>query len=162
MSTKTRNKVRCDCKTCNGRLVDERTRNRHAELENRLASRVSGFEPANNPLFSNSSIPNPSATPDQSNITNTTLDIDYGPVIEGSESRNLPNDANYELVFVDFEQHNIPQKKRRRQNQFRETEVILDDQHNEVQIHQVVKALTDRLIKMRVKVIYRQIMMIYF
>jgi len=132
MSTKTRNKVRCDCKTCNGRLVDERTRNRHAELENRLASRVSGFEPANNPLFSNSSIPNPSATPDQSNITNTTLDIDYGPVIEGSESRNLPNDANYEPVFVDFEQHNIPQKKRRRQNQFRETEVILDDQHNEV------------------------------
>ena len=48
------------------------------------------------------------------------------------ESRNLPNDANYEPVFVDFEQHNIPQKKRRRQNQFRETEVILDDQHNEV------------------------------
>ena len=110
MSTKTRNKVRCDCKTCNSRLVDERTRNRHAELKNRLASRVSEFEPANNLLFSNSSIPNPSATPDQSNITNTTLDIDYGPVIEGSESRNLPNDANYEPVFIDFEQHNIPKR----------------------------------------------------
>src|SRR3954462_5720995 len=107
MSTKTRNKVRCDCKTCNGRLVDERTRNKHAELENCLASRVSGFQPANNPLFSNSSITNPCATPVQSNITNTTLDVGYGPVIEGWESRHLPNDANYELVFVDFEQHNI-------------------------------------------------------
>src|ERR1044072_6817526 len=132
MSTKTRNKVRCDCKTCNGKLVDERTRNRHAKLENRLASIVLGFEPANNPLFSNSLIPNPSATPDQSNTTNTTLDINHDPDIEGSESRNLPNDANYELVFVNFEQHNILQKKRRRQDQFQETEVILDNQHDEV------------------------------
>src|SRR5438045_8381741 len=111
MFTKTRNKVRCDCKTCNGRLVDKRTRNRHAELENCLASRVSEFEPANNSLFSNLSISNSSATSDQSNITNTTLDINYDPVIERSKSRNLPNDANYEPVFVNFEQHNISQKK---------------------------------------------------
>ena len=127
MFTKTRNKVRCNCKTCNGKLVDERTRNKHSELESHLASRISGFEPANNPFFSipNSNNPKP---------TNTTLEIDHDPVIEGSlrkvssevkkilieqdESRNLPDD-NYEPVFVDLEQY-APQKKRRRQDQFKE------------------------------------------
>ena len=64
MSTKTRKKVQCDCKLCNGKLVGERTRREHAEIESHLASSIPGFEPANNPLFSNSSIPNPSATPD--------------------------------------------------------------------------------------------------
>src|SRR2546429_1178988 len=114
MSTKTRKKVRCDCKACNGKLVEERTRNKHVELESRLASSISGFEPANNPFFL---IPKP----------NITLEIDHDPVIEGSsrkisskaeqdESRNLFDD-NYEPVFVDFEQ-DIPQKKRRRQDQF--------------------------------------------
>ena len=128
MSTKTRKKVRCDCKACNGKLVEERTRNKHVELESRLASSISGFEPANNPFFL---IPKP----------NITLEIDHDPVIEGSsrkisseaeqdESRNLFDD-NYEPVFVDFEQ-DIPQKKRRRQDQFRELEaMLLDNQHDE-------------------------------
>jgi hypothetical protein len=117
-------------------LVDERTRNKHAELENRLASSISGFEPANNPFL----MPNPNAIPDQHNPKpNTTLEFNHDPVIEGS-SRKVSSDVkpteeddlsddNYEPVFVDFEQY--PQKKRRRQDQFREPEAILDNQHDE-------------------------------
>ncbi|GBB96996.1 hypothetical protein RclHR1_28970001 [Rhizophagus clarus] len=43
MSTRVRDKVPCDCKNCDEKLVDERTRNKHAELERNLASRISGF-----------------------------------------------------------------------------------------------------------------------
>ena len=46
MSTKIRNTVSCDCKSCNGKCVEERTRKRHLELEQRLASSVSGFVPS--------------------------------------------------------------------------------------------------------------------
>ncbi|GBC13883.2 hypothetical protein GLOIN_2v1766804 [Rhizophagus irregularis DAOM 181602=DAOM 197198] len=37
MSTKLRYKVSCDCKECNGKYVDERTRKRHLDLERHLA-----------------------------------------------------------------------------------------------------------------------------
>ena len=43
MSTRVRSKVLCYCKACDGKLVDERTRNRHDELEKSLASSISGF-----------------------------------------------------------------------------------------------------------------------
>ena len=47
MYTKLRNKVPCDCKTCNGKYVEYRTRKSHIELERNLASCVSGFLPGN-------------------------------------------------------------------------------------------------------------------
>ena len=126
MSTKTRNKVRCYCKACNGKLVDERTRNKHAELESRLASVISGFEPA---LL----ISNPNTISDQHNPKpNTTREIDHeGSEVEQDELKNL-SDNNYEPVFDDFDEQYVIQKKRRRQDQFREPEVILDNQHDEI------------------------------
>ena len=47
MYTKLRNKVPCNCKTCNGKYVEYRTRKSHIELERNLASCVSGFLPGN-------------------------------------------------------------------------------------------------------------------
>jgi len=47
MYTKLRNKVLCDCKTCNGKYVEYRTRKSHIELERNLASCVSRFLPGN-------------------------------------------------------------------------------------------------------------------
>src|SRR5215471_4076106 len=43
MSTKTRYRVQCDCKKCNGKYVEERTRNTHMVLEDYLASKVARF-----------------------------------------------------------------------------------------------------------------------
>ena len=45
--TKLRNKVPCDCKTCNSKYVEYRTRKSHIELERNLASCVSRFLPGN-------------------------------------------------------------------------------------------------------------------
>jgi hypothetical protein len=76
MFKKTRSKVPCDCKECNGKLVDERTRNRHHLIENDLASNISGFIPSNSFFQSNlSSFPNA--------LTNATPEID-NPILEGS------------------------------------------------------------------------------
>ena len=117
MSTKLRNKVKCECKACNGKLVEERTRNKHTELENRLASNVSGFVPSN-PFF----LTNPNPTPYQ----HIAMEID-DPIIEGSPSRRIDNpgssrmeaeseessdDNNYEPVAADFDQY-TSQKRRR-------------------------------------------------
>jgi hypothetical protein len=76
MSTKIRNKVPCYCKTCNGKLADERTRKRHTELEAQLASNVFRFVPSAN---INMSFPNPkpNETPDQ----HIAMEID-DPIIE--------------------------------------------------------------------------------
>lgn len=105
--TKVRNKVLCNCKECKGKYVDERTRKRHEDLENHLATSVSRFVP---------SLPFPA---------NTALKINLDPITEGS-SRKISSaeqeelnffDDNYEHLFTDFERY-APQKKRRRQNQF--------------------------------------------
>lgn len=45
MSIRVRNKIQCYCKVCNGKPVDERTRDKHDELERNLASSISGFIP---------------------------------------------------------------------------------------------------------------------
>ncbi|UZO12046.1 uncharacterized protein OCT59_003596 [Rhizophagus irregularis] len=109
MSTKLRYKVSCDCKECNGKYVDERTRKRHLDLERHLASSVSGFVPF---LPGNNRI-KPVHT------------VYHSPIVEGSsrskemtrqeESTSFNN--NYESDFAGF----VPQK-RRRQDQFRELE----------------------------------------
>ncbi|EXX58570.1 hypothetical protein RirG_196780 [Rhizophagus irregularis DAOM 197198w] len=108
MSTKIRNKVPCYCKSCNGKLVEERTRKRHAELEAQLADNISGFVPS---AHINMSFPNPkpNETPDQY----VAMEIDESIIIEGSsekvvnsekdsaeqELRNLPEVDNYEPDF---------------------------------------------------------------
>lgn len=123
MTTKVRNKVRCDCKECNGKYVEERTRKRHAELESHLATSVSGFVPFL-PFSGNN----------REESANTTLEISHSPIAEGSlrkislagqEELNLSDDT-YEPVFADFEKY-ASQKKRRRQDQFR---AVIDDQHD--------------------------------
>ena len=135
MSTKTRKKVSCNCKICNGKLVEERTRKKHAELESHLASNISGFEPANNLIISNTSISSPKAL-DQHDAMEL-MDID-DPMIESSsrkdanlieqkESRNSSDNDNYESAFVDF----ITQKKRKRQDQFRKTDELVN-RHGEI------------------------------
>src|SRR4051794_34804891 len=136
MSTKTRKKVQCDCKLCNGKLVGERTRREHAEIESRLASSIPGFEPANNLSISNTFISNSNAILDQHDVMEL-MEID-DPIIESSrkdinlieqkESKNSSDSDNYEPAFVDF----VVQEKRKRQDQFRKTEVILDNQHDEI------------------------------
>jgi hypothetical protein len=102
MSTKIRNKVKCDCKECDGKYVEERTRKRHIELERRLASNVSGFVP----LLPNNNRDKPA---------HTVLEIDDSPITEGSSSlkqtveqeETTSLDSNYELDFATF----IPPKR---------------------------------------------------
>ncbi len=77
MSTKLKNKVKYKYKACNGKLVEKMTRNKHTELENHLASNVSGFVPSN--LFFQ--ITNPNPTPYQ----HIMIEID-DPIIERSLS----------------------------------------------------------------------------
>jgi hypothetical protein len=112
MSTKIRNKVLCDCKICNGKFVEERTRKSHIELEQRLAYSVSGFVP---------SLPGNKCDKQ----AYTAPEIDYSPVAERSsrskkriEEGSISFNSNYMSDFAVF----VPQK-RRRQDQFREPEV---------------------------------------
>src|SRR5579859_1154664 len=73
MSTKIRNKVKCDCKECDGKYVEERTRKRHIELERHLASNISGFVPL---------LPNNNCD----KLAHIVLEIDDSPIMEGSSS----------------------------------------------------------------------------
>ena len=122
MSTKIRNTVSCDCKSCNGKCVEERTRKRHLELEQRLASSVSGFVP---------SLPRNNCDK-QAHIV---LEIGHDPIAEGSSSSKkkaeqeelISFDSNYDY---DSDFSVFPQK-RRRQDRFREPEVNrYDDESN--------------------------------
>ena len=74
MFKKFRGKVPCDCKECNGKLVSERTRIKHNQIENNLASSIPEFIPSNT-LALNALI----ATPNQ-NIAMETDD----PILGGS------------------------------------------------------------------------------
>ncbi|PKK57930.1 hypothetical protein RhiirC2_720892, partial [Rhizophagus irregularis] len=127
MFTKLRNKVLCDCKDCNNKYVDERTRKSHIELERHLASNVSGFVP----FLSGNNWNKPA---------NTVLEACHSPIAEGSsrsevkarQEESTSFDSNYESDFAGF----VPQKeideyehagfvpqKRRRKDQFREPKV---------------------------------------
>ena len=105
MYTKLRNKVPCDCKTCNGKYVEYRTRKSHIELERNLASCVSGFLPGNS-----------------DNSSAHVLKVCYSPIAEGSsrskekvepegsssskekveQEESTPFDGNYESDFDVF------------------------------------------------------------
>src|SRR5579859_6716416 len=101
MSTKIRNKVKCDCKEYDGKYVEERTRKRHIELEHRLASNISGFVS----LLPNNNCDKPAHTIleiDDSLITEGSLSLKQ--MVEQEETTSL--DSNYELDFTTF----IPQK----------------------------------------------------
>ena len=87
MSTKIRNTVSCDCKSCNGKCVEERTRKRHLELEQRLASSVSGFVP---------SLPGNNCDK-QAHIV---LEIGHDPIAEGSSSSKKKAEQE-ELISFD-------------------------------------------------------------
>src|ERR1700722_10246853 len=109
MSTRVRDKVQCDCKACDGKLVDERTRNKHAELERNLAFRISGFIPS---LYrSCDSLHNLEVT----NIRYNTVAKESSKRIRIAEQESrLPEDDNYyEPTLANFDQH-FPLKKRRR------------------------------------------------
>ena len=115
MSTKIKNQVICDCKKCNGKCVEERTRKRHIELEHRLASSVSGFVP----FLPGNNCDKPA---------HTALEIDHDPIAEGlssskkiAEEKSILVDSNYESDVANFIFF-IPQK-RQRPDQFREPEV---------------------------------------
>src|SRR5271169_3334308 len=73
MSTKIRSKIQCNCKVCDGKYVEERTRKRYIELERRLASSVSGFVPF---LPGNN----------RDEPAHTALEIGNSPIVEGSSS----------------------------------------------------------------------------
>ena len=114
MFTKLRNKVKCYCKECNGKYVEERTRKSHIELERRLASRISRFVP----FFPQNNRDKP---------THTILEVSHSPITEGSSGskekvEQEPFDNGYEPDLTFF----VPQK-RRRQDQFREPEVNQHD-----------------------------------
>ncbi|EXX63519.1 hypothetical protein GLOIN_2v1480840 [Rhizophagus irregularis DAOM 181602=DAOM 197198] len=123
MSTKIRNKLPCYCKTCNGKIVDERTKKSHEELETQLAFNVSGFVlSANmNMLLSN---PEPNMTPSQQLIA---MEIDK-PIIEGSSRKEIGSeqessgDDNYE---ADFEHY-----ARQRQDRFQELDANQCDENS--------------------------------
>ena len=98
MYTKLRNKVPCDCKTCNGKYVEYRTRKSHIELERNLASCISGFLPEN----SDNSIAH-------------VLKVCHSPIAKGSsrskekveQEESTSFDGNYESDFAVF----VPPKK---------------------------------------------------
>lgn len=117
MSTIVRNKVQCYCKTCDGKFVDERTRNKHAELERKLASRISGFIPSLNS----------SRDLEAENIGYNTVAKESSKRIRTAEQESrLPEDDNYyEPTSADFDQH-FPLKKRRRQDSFQEVNAVLE------------------------------------
>src|SRR5271170_5806917 len=105
MSTKIRNKIQCNCKVCDGKYVEKRTRKRHIELERRLTSSISEFVPF---LPGNN----------RDELAHTALEIGNSPIAEGSSSSKIKAestsfDSNYESDFAIF----VPQK-RRRQDQF--------------------------------------------
>ena len=77
MFTRAKNKVQCYCKICNGKIVDERTRNHHAKLESHLASSISGFIP--------------SLPPSRDSLRNNfeTTIIGYNTVAEGSRKTKM-------------------------------------------------------------------------
>ncbi|GBB90190.1 hypothetical protein RclHR1_17070009 [Rhizophagus clarus] len=128
MFKKTRNKVPCNCKECNGKLVDKRTRIKYNQIENNLASSIPEFIPSNT-LFLNALI----VTPNQNNAMETDdpileeLSTDMkinDPTIERSSSKassetklleqeESSNDINYK---TDFEHYDS--QKRRRKDQF--------------------------------------------
>ncbi|CAB5380531.1 unnamed protein product [Rhizophagus irregularis] len=107
MFTKLRNKVLCDCKDCNNKYVDERTRKSHIELERHLASNVSRFVP----FLSGNNWNKPA---------NTVLEACHSPIAEGSlrsevkarQEESTSFDSNYESDFC-----------WRRKDQFREPKV---------------------------------------
>lgn len=113
MYTKIRKQVPCDCKKCNGKFVEERTRKSHAELEQRLEFSVSGFVP---------SLPGNKCNKQ----SHTTPEIDHGPVVERSSSSKKRTDQEGPISFDSSYKSDfavlVPQK-RRRQDQFREPEV---------------------------------------
>ena len=117
MSTIVRNKVQCYCKTCDGKFVDERTRNKHAELERKLASRISGFIPSLNS----------SRDLEAANIRYNTVAKESSKRIRTAKQKSrLPEDDNYyEPTSADFDQH-FPLKKRRRQDSFQEVNAVLE------------------------------------
>ena len=123
MYTKLRNKVRCYCKECNGKYVEERTRKTHADFECCLASSVPGFVP---------SLP-PENNRDKS--AHTILEVCHNPIAEGSSKskkkakrkENDNNDKSGSDVFAS--------QKRQRQDQFREPKInqyenLFDDESN--------------------------------
>ena len=122
MSTRARDKVQCDCKACNGKLVDARTRNKHAELERNLASRISGFIPS---LYRSR---DSSYNVEAANIGYNTVAKESSKRIRIAEQESrLPEDDNYyEPTSADFDQH-FPLKKRRRQDSFQKVKAVLDD-----------------------------------
>ena len=113
MSTRARDKVQCDCKACNGKLVDARTRNKHAELERNLASRISGFIPS---LYRSR---DSSYNVEAANIGYNTVAKESSKRIRIAEQESrLPEDDNYyEPTSADFDQH-FPLKKAKKARQF--------------------------------------------
>jgi hypothetical protein len=118
MFTRVRNKVQCYCKVCNGKFVDERTRNRHAELEDSLASSISGFIPSLLPSHDSSS---------NLNVGYNTVSKESPRMIRTAEQEALlpEDDDYYELAPADIDQY-LPLKKRRRQDRFQEVEAVLE------------------------------------
>src|SRR5277367_2544527 len=89
MSTKIRNKIQCNCKVCDGKYVEERTRKRHIELERRLASSVSGFVP----FLSGNNRDEPA---------HTALEIGNSPIAEGlsSSKKRLNKKSQLHLTVI--------------------------------------------------------------
>src|SRR6266496_1974992 len=125
MSTRERNKVQCNCKACDGKLVDGRTRNKHDELERNLASSISGFVPSL-PLSRDSS----------SNLE--AANIRYKTDAKGSlrkirmagQESILLDDNYYEPILADLDQY-LSLKKRRRQDSFQEVDAVLEGNNDD-------------------------------
>jgi hypothetical protein len=125
MYTKLRNQVRCYCKECNGKYVEERTRKTHIDFECRLASSVPGFVP---------SLPGNN----RDKPAHTVLEVCHNPIAEGS-SRSKKKAKRKEEASFDSNNESgfgvvLPQKRQRR-DQFREPEISrhensFDDESN--------------------------------
>ena len=77
MSTKLRPKVPCDCKKCNGKLVDTRTRKKHYEEEKQFQSSISSMKKGKEKEASSSTHASTSGNRSRSDSVNSSHSSQY-------------------------------------------------------------------------------------
>ena len=127
-TTRVRNKVKCSCKKCRGKMVDPRTRNKHEQEENQFRAH---FSKSHRPKFTeSSSMHHPFEKHDP--IEERSSSLLSRNIIHYEELEDItPIEPDLYISSENEENHNTyPIKKRRRVNHYRKPneEIIEPDQ----------------------------------